>query len=100
MALAPSREPPHISAEGCKPPQKAGRSGRPNTAQALAAVSCAQRIPAGLPWGMPGKGEVMEGAMQQAPQWGRQFMVFSLCLRRSVFYTGYCRGLLRHGKWR
>jgi hypothetical protein len=23
---------------------------------------------------MPGKGEVMEGAMQQAAQWGRQFM--------------------------
>ena len=23
---------------------------------------------------MPGKGEVTEGAMQQAAQWGRQFM--------------------------
>jgi hypothetical protein len=27
---------------------------------------------------MPGRGEVMEGAMQQAAQWGRQFMVMSV----------------------
>ncbi len=31
-------------------------------------------IPAGLPCGMPGRGDVIEGAMQQAAQWGRQFM--------------------------
>jgi len=33
-----------------------------------------QCTPAGLPFGMPGSGEVMEGAMQQAAQWGRQIM--------------------------
>jgi hypothetical protein len=33
-----------------------------------------QRTPAGLPWGMPGMGELMEGAVQQAPQPGRQSM--------------------------
>lgn len=33
-----------------------------------------QRTPAGLPWGMPGIGEEIEGAMQQAPQRGRQSM--------------------------
>ena len=47
-------------------------------AQALSAVSCTQRTPAGLLMplmsGMPGIGEEMEGAMQQAPQPGRQFM--------------------------
>jgi hypothetical protein len=43
--------------------------------QALALSSCTQRTPAGLPWGMPGIGELMDGAMQQAPQPGRQFMV-------------------------
>jgi hypothetical protein len=32
-------------------------------------------MPAGLPLGIPGKGEVMEGAMQQAAQAGRQFML-------------------------
>jgi hypothetical protein len=29
---------------------------------------------AGLPAGMPGIGEVIEGAMQHAPQCGRQFI--------------------------
>ncbi|MDD5611993.1 MAG: hypothetical protein PHF75_03015 [Gallionella sp.] len=36
--------------------------------------SCTHGTPAGLPFGMPGRGEVMEGAMQQAAQWGRQVM--------------------------
>lgn len=31
-------------------------------------------MPAGLPWGMPGMGDAIEGAMQQAPQPGRQFI--------------------------
>jgi len=29
-------------------------------------------VPAGLPSGIPGIGEVMDGYMQQAPQFGRQ----------------------------
>ena len=33
-----------------------------------------QRTPAGLPSGMPVMGELIDGAMQQAPQPGRQFM--------------------------
>jgi hypothetical protein len=33
-----------------------------------------QRTPAGLPCGMPGIGDEIEGAMQQAPQPGRQSM--------------------------
>jgi len=69
-----SRDAPHISAEGCNPAQKAGRSGFPKTSQRWSSVSCAQRTPAGLPCGMPGRGEVMDGAMQQAAQLGRQFM--------------------------
>ena len=31
-----------------------------------------QRTPAGLPLGMPGMGEEIDGAVQQAPQPGRQ----------------------------
>ena len=31
-------------------------------------------MPAGLPWGMPGIGEAIDGAMQHAPQPGRQSM--------------------------
>jgi len=32
------------------------------------ADNCMQGAPAGLPFGMPGMGLVIEGAMQQAPQ--------------------------------
>ena len=59
---------PHISALGRKLTQKAGRSGWPYNLQRLSAVNCTQRTPAGLPWGIPGIGELMEGAIQQAPQ--------------------------------
>jgi len=72
--IASSCDSPHISTEGCKVAQKAGRSGRPKIAQRLSSVSCTQRTPAGLPFGMPGKGEVIEGAIQQAAQLGRQFI--------------------------
>lgn len=70
--MACSRRSPHISADGCKPPQNAGRSGWPKMRQRLSSASCTQRTPAGFPSGMPGIGLVMEGAMQQAPQLGRQ----------------------------
>jgi len=32
-------------------------------------------MPAGLPFGIPGMEEEMEGPMQQAPQFGRQFIM-------------------------
>lgn len=69
--IACSRESQHISAEGFKPEQKVGRSGLSNSAQRLSSPSWIQLTPAGLPCGMPGKGEVMEGAMQHAPQSSR-----------------------------
>jgi hypothetical protein len=69
---------PHISAEGMSWPQTAGRSGRPKIRHWLASPNCTQRTPAGLPCGMPGMAELMDGAMQQAPQPGRQFMGESL----------------------
>ncbi len=40
--------------------------------QRSASSSCTQGTPAGLPWGMPGLGVLMDGAMQQAAQPGRQ----------------------------
>jgi hypothetical protein len=46
----------------------------PNTAQRISGSNCTQGTPAGLPWGIPGKGLVMEGAMQHAPHSLRQFM--------------------------
>jgi oxygen-independent coproporphyrinogen-3 oxidase len=61
-----------MSADGAKPPQQAGRSGWPKMAQRKSSVSCTQRTPAGLPLGMPGIALEIDGAMQQAPQLGRQ----------------------------
>jgi hypothetical protein len=47
-------------------------------AQPLFSVSWTQRTPAGLPFGMPGIGDVMDGAVQHAPHPGRQLTVFAL----------------------
>jgi hypothetical protein len=41
-------------------------------AQRKSAKSCTQRTPAGLPNGMPGIGDDIEGAIQQAPHPARQ----------------------------
>jgi hypothetical protein len=38
----------------------------------MASSSWAQRSPGFFPWGICGSGEVIDGAMQQAPQPGRQ----------------------------
>ena len=59
---------PHISREGFSPPQNAGRSDRPKMRHRMSSSSCTQGTPAGLPFGMPGIGLVIDGAMQQAPQ--------------------------------
>ncbi len=42
--------------------------------QRYSSSSCTQATPAGLPAGIPGIGEVIDGAMQHAPQPGRQSM--------------------------
>jgi hypothetical protein len=72
--IACSRLAPHISIDGCSPEQQAGRSGRPKIMQRLSASSCTQRAPAGLPFGMPGIGLEIEGAVQHAPHAGRHSM--------------------------
>ncbi|HYP16805.1 MAG TPA: hypothetical protein VEQ65_06295 [Opitutus sp.] len=53
---------------GRKLTHTAGRSGLPNSAQRRSGNSCTHATPAGLPFGMPGMGDEIEGAMQQAPQ--------------------------------
>ena len=78
--IACSRLLPHMSAEGCKPAQKAGRSAWPKMRQRLSSANWMQRTPAGLPWGIPGIGLVMDGAVQQAPQWSRQFMALLIVM--------------------
>jgi hypothetical protein len=74
-AIASLRVDPHISSEGLRPAQNDGRSGLAKIPHALAAVRWMHRSPALLPAGIPGIGLVIEGAMQQAPQCGRQFML-------------------------
>jgi hypothetical protein len=69
---------PHISCDGWSWRHTAGRPGWPKWRQRLASSSCTQRMPAGLPRGMPGfpgMGELIEGAMQHAPQPGRQSII-------------------------
>lgn len=75
MAIASSRLAPHIDGDGLSRRQTSGRSGWPKIAQRLSSVSCTQRAPAGLPFGMPGIGEEIDGAMQQAPQPARHSIV-------------------------
>ena len=82
--IACPADPPHISLDGCRPPQTFGRSGCPKILQPLCSSSCTQRTPAGLPFGMPGIGELIEGAMQQAPQPGRQLMGEAEDMIRSI----------------
>lgn len=66
---------PHMDSVGLREAQTVGRPGIPNSRQRLASSSCTQRTPAGLPWGMPGIGLEMEGAMQHAPHPLRQEII-------------------------
>jgi hypothetical protein len=52
--------------------QTVGRRESPNSRQRSCSSSWTHGTPAGLPSGMPGMGLEMDGAMQQAPQPGRQ----------------------------
>jgi len=63
-----------MSSDGGSDPHTEGRSGRPKILQRSSSSSWTQRTPAGLPSGMPGIGLLIDGAMQQAAQEGRQFM--------------------------
>lgn len=73
--MACERSLPHISRPGFKDEQTLGRSAVPNRRQRRASSRCGQGWPAGLPWGSPGRALLIEGAMQQAAQPGRQSMV-------------------------
>lgn len=74
-AKACAAESPHISTDGRKLLHTAGRRGSPISRQRLSLLNWMQRSPAALPPGIPGIAELIEGAMQQAPQPGRQTAV-------------------------
>lgn len=72
-----SRFGPHMATSGLSDAHTAGLCGRPNRRQRNCASSCTQGTPAGLPMpsipgGIPGMGDVMDGAMQHAPHPSRQ----------------------------
>ncbi len=67
-AMACSLVSPHISKDGLNERQTAGRSGSPESLQCPSAVSWTHLTAAGLPASMPGIGDEIEGAMQQAAQ--------------------------------
>jgi hypothetical protein len=57
---------PHISSDGFKLTHTPGLSGEPKSLHKPFSSSCMHLVPAGLPSGIPGIGEEIEGAMQQA----------------------------------
>lgn len=57
---------PHISREGFRLLHTLGLAGLPNSLHLLSSVSCMHLTPAGLPSGIPGILDEIEGAMQQA----------------------------------
>jgi hypothetical protein len=67
----------HISDSGVNSEQTTGRDGKPKSIQVFIASNWIQRTPAGLPWGIPGIGDDISGAMQQAPQPAIQLWIIS-----------------------
>ena len=68
ISSAFSGPPAQMKSSLSKAEQTAGRSGWPKILHRLLSLSWIQRTPEGLPFGMPGMGELIEGAMQHAPQ--------------------------------
>lgn len=64
--IASSFVSPHIHISGLNPLQTLGLSGFPKSSHARSLVKWGQRIIAGLPCGIAGNGELIDGNMQQA----------------------------------
>ena len=62
----------------------AGLRGSLNSRQAASADKCTQATPAGLPPGIPQKGCEIDGATQQAPQFGRHCTPSALVQRAEI----------------
>ncbi len=61
----------HMSPVGCKPGAHFGRKGEPKDKAQASSEKCTHLVFIGLPFGIPGIGDEIEGA-QQAPQPLRQ----------------------------
>ena len=78
--MASSLQEPHISGNGRKEPHTFGRSGEPNILQRNSRSNWIHGTPAGLPFGIPGIADEIDGAMQHAPQPGRHFIFHYSCM--------------------
>ena len=78
--MASSLQEPHISGNGRKELHTFGRSGEPNILQRNSWSNWIHGTPAGLPFGIPGIADDIDGAMQHAPQPGRHFMFNHSCM--------------------
>ena len=65
---------PQMAGSALNPQQTSGLSGLLKMAHSISLVRCRHDTPAGLPSGMPGMEEDMEGTMQHAPQFDLQFI--------------------------
>lgn len=70
--MASSRVVKHMSLVGCKPEHTFGRKDEPKIRHKLSSESCTHLVFIGLPSGIPGIGDEIEGEIQQAPQPLRQ----------------------------
>jgi hypothetical protein len=77
QVIAASRFVEHISIDGFRLLQTAGRNAEPKRLHKLSSDNWTHRTFAGFPCGMPGIGLEIDGAIQQAPQSGRQFITVS-----------------------
>jgi hypothetical protein len=76
---------PQVSSIAGRELQTAGRPGCCHSPQQWSGLRCMQRTPAGLPLGMPGMGDEMDGAIQQAPQPLRQGMAVWVCMAAILY---------------
>ncbi len=90
-ANACSRVSPHILCTGLKPIHTCGRSGFPKIRQLFSSLNCTQRTPAGLPLGIPGMGDEIDGAIQQAPQPRRQLNIGNMIFNQAKIYADSVR---------
>lgn len=87
ILTASSREWPHMSGSGWKTPQMRGRSGWPKILQRKSSSRLTHLTPAGLPFGIPGMGELIEITVQQAAQLGRQSMTLGFSNYFNIFFN-------------
>jgi len=68
-----------MSGDACSWAHTNGLVSWPKSLHRESSANWMHRTPAGLPKGMPGMGELMDGAVQQAPQPLRQEKVMHRC---------------------